>query len=164
MFILSLLLRKQIKIRLLAAHASLKCYTYAFLRRHQSEVRQEYASLLPLFAKNSRILGNYWIRILRDYSYISLYLHLKKNVSLKAISPFILLVSFYFFTIYNSRTFLNSYSLQNSLYLLFPSSGAHSLMDFNHHWFLLNWNPVSRKHGQLFCRHWLSMQFLKLMM
>ncbi|PKI75616.1 hypothetical protein CRG98_004017 [Punica granatum] len=69
----------KIKIRLLAAHASLKCYTYALLRRHHAEIRQEYAALLPLFAKNSRILGNYWIRILRDYSYICLYLHLRKN-------------------------------------------------------------------------------------
>ncbi|XP_031395568.1 protein SWEETIE isoform X2 [Punica granatum] len=71
----------KIKIRLLAAHASLKCYTYALLRRHHAEIRQEYAALLPLFAKNSRILGNYWIRILRDYSYICLYLHLRKNWS-----------------------------------------------------------------------------------
>ncbi|KAK4799124.1 hypothetical protein SAY86_024489 [Trapa natans] len=71
----------KIKIRLLAAHASLKCYAYAFLMRRQSEIRQEYASLLPLFAKNSQILGKYWIKILRDYSYICLYLHLKKNWS-----------------------------------------------------------------------------------
>ncbi|XP_059452821.1 protein SWEETIE isoform X2 [Corylus avellana] len=69
----------KIKIRLFAAHASLKCYTYAFLRRHHSGIPDEYLALLPLFAKSSSILGKYWIRILKDYSYICLCLHLKKN-------------------------------------------------------------------------------------
>ncbi|XP_050383979.1 protein SWEETIE isoform X2 [Argentina anserina] len=67
----------KIKIRLLAAHASLKCHTYAFLRRHQTEVPDEYLALLPLFSKSSDILGKYWIRVLKDYSYICLRVHLK---------------------------------------------------------------------------------------
>ncbi|XP_062106312.1 protein SWEETIE isoform X2 [Humulus lupulus] len=69
----------KIKIRLLAAHASLKCYTYTFLRRHHSEVPAEYLALLPLFSKSSNMLGNYWIGILRDYSYTFLNVHLKKK-------------------------------------------------------------------------------------
>ncbi|XP_042482269.1 protein SWEETIE [Macadamia integrifolia] len=60
----------KIKIRLLAAHASVKCYTYAFLRRQHSSVPDEYLSLIPLFAESSRVLGKYWIGILKDYSYI----------------------------------------------------------------------------------------------
>ncbi|CAI0547649.1 unnamed protein product [Linum tenue] len=72
----------KIKIRLLAAHASLKCYAYAFLRRHQSEVPDEYLALLPLFSKNSSILGKYWIHIMKDYSYICLQLKLKKQWNL----------------------------------------------------------------------------------
>ncbi|MBA0703832.1 hypothetical protein Golax_016128, partial [Gossypium laxum] len=58
----------KIKIRLLAAHASLKCYTYAFLRRHQAVVPDEYLALLPLFSRSSSILGKYWISLLKDYS------------------------------------------------------------------------------------------------
>ncbi|XP_056162820.1 protein SWEETIE isoform X2 [Syzygium oleosum] len=69
----------KIKVRLLAAHASLKCYTYAFLRRHNSEIPEDYAAFLPLFAKGSMVLGNFWIRILKDYSYIFLRLHLRKK-------------------------------------------------------------------------------------
>ncbi|XP_057993388.1 protein SWEETIE isoform X1 [Hevea brasiliensis] len=69
----------KIKIRLLAAHASLKCYTFAFLRRHHSGVPDEYLALLPLFSKSSNILGKYWIGVLKDYSYICLHLNLKKN-------------------------------------------------------------------------------------
>ncbi|XP_050228760.1 protein SWEETIE isoform X2 [Mercurialis annua] len=69
----------KIKIRLLAAHASLKCYTFAFLRRYQSGVPDEYLALLPLFSKSSSILGKYWIGVLKDYSYICLCLNLKKN-------------------------------------------------------------------------------------
>ncbi|KAF8023726.1 hypothetical protein BT93_F1038 [Corymbia citriodora subsp. variegata] len=71
----------KIKVRLLAAHASLKCYTYAFLRRHNSEIPEDYAAFLPFFAKGSRVLGNFWIRILKDYSYIFLRLHLRKKWS-----------------------------------------------------------------------------------
>ncbi|OMO80110.1 Armadillo-like helical, partial [Corchorus capsularis] len=69
----------KIKVRLLAAHASLKCYTYAFLRRHQVGVPDEYLALLPLFSKSSSILGKYWILLLKDYSYICLRLNLKRN-------------------------------------------------------------------------------------
>ncbi|KAK3425934.1 hypothetical protein EUGRSUZ_F02484 [Eucalyptus grandis] len=71
----------KIKVRLLAAHASLKCYTYAFLRRHNSEIPEDYAAFLPLFAKGSRVLGNFWIGILKDYSYTFLRLHLRKKWS-----------------------------------------------------------------------------------
>ncbi|PON93486.1 Coatomer beta subunit [Trema orientale] len=71
----------KIKIRLLAAHASLKCYTYTFLRRHHSAVPGEYLALLPLFSKSSSILGNYWMGILRDYCYIFLNVHLKKKLN-----------------------------------------------------------------------------------
>lgn len=73
---------KQIKIRLLAAHASLKCYTYAFLRRHHDRVPDEFLALLPLFSKSSSVLGKYWIQVLKDYSYIFLGLNLKRKVSL----------------------------------------------------------------------------------
>ncbi|XP_071711040.1 protein SWEETIE [Rutidosis leptorrhynchoides] len=61
----------KIKIRLLTAHASLKCYTYAFLRRKQS-IPDEYLGLLPLFSKNSITLGTYWLSLLKDYSYVCL--------------------------------------------------------------------------------------------
>ncbi|KAJ6738775.1 PROTEIN SWEETIE [Salix koriyanagi] len=69
----------KIKIRLLAAHASLKCYTFSFLRRHHSGVPDEYLALLPLFSKSSSILRKYWIGVLKDYSYICLCLDAKKN-------------------------------------------------------------------------------------
>ncbi|KAG5247479.1 protein SWEETIE [Salix suchowensis] len=72
----------KIKIRLLAAHASLKCYTFSFLRRHHSGVPDEYLALLPLFSKSSSILRKYWIGVLKDYSYICLCLDAKKNVLL----------------------------------------------------------------------------------
>ncbi|KAG5245658.1 HEAT repeat-containing protein [Salix suchowensis] len=67
------------KIRLLAAHASLKCYTFSFLRRHHSGVPDEYLALLPLFSKSSSIMRKYWIGVLKDYSYICLCLDAKKN-------------------------------------------------------------------------------------
>uniref|UniRef100_A0A2P2MKT4 HEAT repeat-containing protein 5B isoform X2 n=1 Tax=Rhizophora mucronata TaxID=61149 RepID=A0A2P2MKT4_RHIMU len=69
----------KIKLRLLAAHASLKCYTFAFLRRHHTGVPDEYLALLPLFSKSSSILGKYWIQVLKDYSHVCLFLNLKKN-------------------------------------------------------------------------------------
>ncbi|KAL9427618.1 hypothetical protein AB3S75_029744 [Citrus x aurantiifolia] len=69
----------KIKIRLLAAHASLKCYTYAFLRRHHDRVPDEFLALLPLFSKSSSALGKYWIQVLKDYSYIFLGLNLKRK-------------------------------------------------------------------------------------
>ncbi|XP_039034805.1 protein SWEETIE isoform X2 [Hibiscus syriacus] len=69
----------KIKIRLLSAHASLKCYTYAFLRRHQAVVPDEYLALLPLFSRSSSILGKQWISLLKDYSCVCLHLNLKRN-------------------------------------------------------------------------------------
>ncbi|XP_044468488.1 protein SWEETIE isoform X3 [Mangifera indica] len=69
----------KIKIRLLAAHASLKCYTYAFLRRQLGGVPNELLALLPLFSKSSSTLGKYWIQVLKDYSYIFMGLNLKRN-------------------------------------------------------------------------------------
>lgn len=69
----------KIKVRLLAAHASLKCYTYALLRRHQSEVPHEYLALLPWFSKTSTVLGKHWIGVLMDYSHTCLLLHPKKK-------------------------------------------------------------------------------------
>ncbi|KAJ8751677.1 hypothetical protein K2173_025839 [Erythroxylum novogranatense] len=71
----------KIKIRLLAAHASLKCYTYAFLRRHHGGIPDEYLALLPLFSRSSITLGKYWIRVLKDYSYVCLGLNMKKNLN-----------------------------------------------------------------------------------
>lgn len=59
----------KIKIRLLTAHASLKCYTYAFLRRQHS-IPEEFLALLPLFSKNSNTLGKYWLSLLKDYIYV----------------------------------------------------------------------------------------------
>ncbi|KAJ7971209.1 HEAT repeat 5B-like protein [Quillaja saponaria] len=72
----------KIKIRLLAAHASLKCYIYAFLRRHHKGVPDEYLALLPLFSKSSSILGKYWIRTLKDYTYVCMHFRPKKNGNL----------------------------------------------------------------------------------
>ncbi|XP_063949543.1 protein SWEETIE isoform X2 [Daucus carota subsp. sativus] len=69
----------KIKIRLLTAHASLKCYTYAFLRRQRSEIPDEQLALLPLFAKSSSLLGKYWIRTLQDYSYVCFRLQTKSE-------------------------------------------------------------------------------------
>lgn len=73
----------QIKIRLLTAHASLKCYTYAFLRRQGDEISDEIIALLPLFSKNSSTLGIYWLALLKDYSYVRFRLYSRKNVSPK---------------------------------------------------------------------------------
>ncbi|KAL5739454.1 hypothetical protein ACOSQ2_028634 [Xanthoceras sorbifolium] len=71
----------KIKVRLLAAHASLKCYTYAFLRRHHGGIPDEFVALLPLFSKSSSILGRYWIQVLKDYSHVFLGLNLNRNWS-----------------------------------------------------------------------------------
>ncbi|KAH1200450.1 Protein SWEETIE [Glycine max] len=71
-----------IKIRLLAAHASLKCYIYASMRKHQDGVPDKYLALLPLFQKSSSILGKYWIHTLKDYSYICLCLTPKRKWNL----------------------------------------------------------------------------------
>ncbi|XP_027350855.1 protein SWEETIE [Abrus precatorius] len=72
----------KIKIRLLAAHASLKCYIYASMRKHQNAVPDEYLALLPLFQKSSSVLGKYWIHTLKDYSYICLCLSPKRKWNL----------------------------------------------------------------------------------
>ncbi|KAL0664325.1 hypothetical protein Bca4012_101163 [Brassica carinata] len=50
----------KIKIRLLAAHASLKCYIFTFLRKHHGEVPVEFEALLPLFSKSSDLLGRHF--------------------------------------------------------------------------------------------------------
>ncbi|TKY64772.1 HEAT repeat-containing protein 5B [Spatholobus suberectus] len=72
----------KIKIRLLAAHASLKCYIYASMRKHQDGVPDKYLALLPLFQKSSSILGKYWIHTLKDYSYLCLCLSPKRKWNL----------------------------------------------------------------------------------
>ncbi|CAD5316514.1 unnamed protein product [Arabidopsis thaliana] len=71
----------KIKIRLLAAHASLKCYIFTFLRKHHGEVPVEFEALLPMFSKSSDLLGRYWIQVLKGYSYVCLYQNLKKSCS-----------------------------------------------------------------------------------
>ncbi|XP_072983205.1 protein SWEETIE isoform X2 [Typha latifolia] len=68
----------KIKVRLLAAHASIKCYVYQFLRE-QKNVPDEYLQLTPLLANSSTVLGKYWISLLKDYCYICFGLHLKFN-------------------------------------------------------------------------------------
>ncbi|KAG9140394.1 hypothetical protein Leryth_018528, partial [Lithospermum erythrorhizon] len=60
----------KIKVRLLTAHASLKCYTYTSFKDQQGDIPKEYQALLPLFSNSSRILGPYWLSLLKDYSYI----------------------------------------------------------------------------------------------
>ncbi|KAL3525448.1 hypothetical protein ACH5RR_013820, partial [Cinchona calisaya] len=69
----------KIKIRLLTAHASLKCYIYGFLRREDNRMPDEYQALLPLFSKSSDTVGLYWLSVLKDYSYIRFRLPPKKN-------------------------------------------------------------------------------------
>ncbi|XP_018445436.1 protein SWEETIE isoform X3 [Raphanus sativus] len=69
----------KIKIRLLAAHASLKCYIFTFLRKHHDEVPVEFEALLPLFSKSSDLLGRYWIQVLRGYSYVCLFQNPKRS-------------------------------------------------------------------------------------
>ncbi|XP_068658237.1 protein SWEETIE isoform X2 [Aristolochia californica] len=72
----------RIKVRLVAAHASVKLYTYMFFKEQQEELRDEYISLVPLFSKTSSILGNYWIQILKDYCYICFRIQSKSNHNL----------------------------------------------------------------------------------
>ncbi|CAI9110693.1 OLC1v1010761C1 [Oldenlandia corymbosa var. corymbosa] len=69
----------KIKIRLLTAHASLKCHIYGFLRKEDDKIPDEYQALLPLFSKNSEILGLYWLSVLKDYSFIRFRSHPRKN-------------------------------------------------------------------------------------
>lgn len=69
----------KIKVRLLAAHATLKCHTYTFLGRHPSEIPEESMALLPLFSKSSSSLGKLWVWTLKDHCHISFKLHSRKN-------------------------------------------------------------------------------------
>ncbi|KAJ3692210.1 hypothetical protein LUZ60_012560 [Juncus effusus] len=68
----------KIKIRILTAHASVKCYTYQFFRK-EKEVPDEYLQLVPLLSNNSAQLGKFWIGLLKDYIYIICNSHLKSN-------------------------------------------------------------------------------------
>lgn len=77
------LLVSQIKIRLLAAHASIKCYVYKFLKDEKG-IPEEYRQLIPQFSSSASILGKYWISVLRDYIYICFRLSTKYNVSYHA--------------------------------------------------------------------------------
>ncbi|KAJ8637016.1 hypothetical protein MRB53_011283 [Persea americana] len=69
----------KIKIRLLEAHASVKCYAYSFLREQQNEIPDEYQSLIPMISESSTILGKYWIGVLSDYSHLCFGLQSKSN-------------------------------------------------------------------------------------
>ncbi|XP_031496740.1 protein SWEETIE isoform X2 [Nymphaea colorata] len=60
----------KIKVRLLAAHASVKSYTFRYLRRDPECLPSEYAALIPAFSKSSTVLGRYWISVLNDYIHI----------------------------------------------------------------------------------------------
>ncbi|TVU08978.1 hypothetical protein EJB05_42408 [Eragrostis curvula] len=68
----------KIKVRLLTAHAAVKCYTYQFLRMKEN-APDEYQQLAPLLANSSTLLGKYWVGALRDYIAISFGLHSKTN-------------------------------------------------------------------------------------
>ncbi|XP_078444054.1 HEAT repeat-containing protein [Wolffia australiana] len=61
----------KIKIRILAAHASVKCYVY-FLLRDGKSIPHEYLTLIPLFSDISPKLVKRWIGLLKDCSYIFL--------------------------------------------------------------------------------------------
>ncbi|KAH0449198.1 hypothetical protein IEQ34_022998 [Dendrobium chrysotoxum] len=66
----------KIKVRLLAAHASIKSFVYQFFRR-EDNVPDEYQQLASLLSSGSTILGQYWISILKDYIFISFGLNSK---------------------------------------------------------------------------------------
>ncbi|XP_078176772.1 HEAT repeat-containing protein isoform X2 [Carex rostrata] len=68
----------KIKLQLLTAHASVKCYVYQFFRR-QTHVTHEYLQIIPLLSNNCALLGKYWIGVLNDYIYICFGLQLKAN-------------------------------------------------------------------------------------
>ncbi|XP_052159222.1 protein SWEETIE isoform X2 [Oryza glaberrima] len=68
----------KIKVRLLTAHAAVKCYTYQFLRMKEN-IPDEHQQLAPLLANSSSLLGKYWIGALKDYSLISFGLHSRIN-------------------------------------------------------------------------------------
>ncbi|CAD6336683.1 unnamed protein product [Miscanthus lutarioriparius] len=68
----------KIKVRLLTAHAAVKCNTYQFLRMKEN-APNEYQQLVPSLVNSSTLLGKYWIRALKDYVSISFGLHSKIN-------------------------------------------------------------------------------------
>ncbi|WVZ80108.1 hypothetical protein U9M48_027611 [Paspalum notatum var. saurae] len=68
----------KIKVRLVTAHAAVKCYTYQFLRMKEN-VPDEYQQLVPSLVNSSSLLGKYWIGALKDYVSISFGLHSKIN-------------------------------------------------------------------------------------
>ncbi|KQK18234.1 hypothetical protein BRADI_1g39436v3 [Brachypodium distachyon] len=68
----------KIKVRLLTAHAAVKCYTYQFLRAKEN-VPDEHQHLAPLLANSSTLLGKYWVGALKDYISISFGLHSRLN-------------------------------------------------------------------------------------
>ncbi|XP_020585694.1 LOW QUALITY PROTEIN: HEAT repeat-containing protein 5B [Phalaenopsis equestris] len=68
----------KIKVRLLAAHASIKSFVYQFFRK-EDNIPDEYLQLASLLSSSSSILGQYWISILRDYVFISFGLNLKSS-------------------------------------------------------------------------------------
>ncbi|KAK8940232.1 hypothetical protein KSP40_PGU016098 [Platanthera guangdongensis] len=68
----------KIKVRLLAAHASIKRFLYQFLRK-EDNIPDEYLQLASLLSNRSIILGQYWISILKDYVFISFGLNSKPN-------------------------------------------------------------------------------------
>ncbi|XP_047080825.1 protein SWEETIE isoform X2 [Lolium rigidum] len=68
----------KIKVRLLTAHAAVKCYTYQFLRAKEN-VPDEHQQLAPLLENSSSLLGKYWVGALKDYMCISFGLHSKIN-------------------------------------------------------------------------------------
>ncbi|OEL32096.1 hypothetical protein BAE44_0006885 [Dichanthelium oligosanthes] len=68
----------KIKVRLLTAHAAVKCYTYQFLRMKEN-APDEYQQLAPSLVNSSTLLGKYWIGALKDYVSISFGLHSKIN-------------------------------------------------------------------------------------
>uniref|UniRef100_A0ACD6A9T3 Uncharacterized protein n=1 Tax=Avena sativa TaxID=4498 RepID=A0ACD6A9T3_AVESA len=68
----------KIKVRLLTAHAAVKCYTYQFLRAKE-KVPDEHQQLAPLLENSSTLLGKYWVGALKDYMSISFGLHSRIN-------------------------------------------------------------------------------------
>ncbi|KAG8094444.1 hypothetical protein GUJ93_ZPchr0012g20299, partial [Zizania palustris] len=68
----------KIKVRLLTAHAAVKCYTYRFLRLKEN-IPDEHQQLAPLLANSSSLLGKFWVGALKDYMSISFGLHSRIN-------------------------------------------------------------------------------------
>ncbi|PKA52839.1 hypothetical protein AXF42_Ash001820 [Apostasia shenzhenica] len=68
----------KIKVRLLAAHASIKSFVYQFFRK-EDNVPDEYLQLASLLSSSSVILGQYWILILRDYAFMRFGLNFKPS-------------------------------------------------------------------------------------